>query len=126
MARFTIYRNVSGVATAVAVAESLEYNGSWMGECFVTLTVKSSEPIDFKIGDYVTYRGEKFVLNYDPTVVKNARSGSSGEGFKYDGIKFNALHTELTDIMFLDYVIGDNELHYTSLPEFRNFTREPA
>lgn len=99
----------------------LEYHGTWMGECFVTLTVKCAVPVDFHIGDYIVYRGEKFVINYDPTVVKRARRGTYGEGFTYDSIKFNALHNELTEVMFLDYVLGDNGLHYTSLPVFPFF-----
>lgn len=32
--------------------KSLEYSGSWMGECFVTVTFKSAAPILFKIGDF--------------------------------------------------------------------------
>src|SRR3712207_9581145 len=35
-----------------------EYNGSWMGECFVVVSFKSSVPINFSIGDYLVYRGE--------------------------------------------------------------------
>ena len=44
------------------VYPDLEYNGSWMGECFVTLSIRCAVPIDFEIGDYVEYRGEKFVV----------------------------------------------------------------
>jgi len=99
-------------------APELEYYGSWMDKCFVTLSVKCHVPVDFEIGDYIIYRGEKFVINYNPSVIKKARKGTFGEGFTYDNIKFNALHNELTEIRFLDYVLDDNELHYTSLPEF--------
>ena len=52
------------------VLPQLEYHGSWMDQCFVTLNVKCAIPIDFAIGDYLIYRGEKFVINYDPTVIK--------------------------------------------------------
>ena len=128
MGKFTIY-NKRGIVLHESIteydsdgkqvyADSLEYNGTWMGECFLTLTVKSPYPIDFQIGDYVDYRGERFTLNYDPTVIKKARRGSYGEGFTYDNVKFNARHTELTEIRFLDYVLGDNQLHWTSLPDF--------
>ena len=84
----------------------------------MTLNIRSAYPIDFHIGDYVVYRGEKFVLPNDPSVVKKARRGTYGEGFTYDGVKFCALHYELTDIEFLDYVLDDNELHWTGLPSF--------
>lgn len=99
-------------------ADSLEYHGSWMGECFLSVSVKSEYPIDFQIGDYIEYRGERFILSNDPAVLKKASRGSYGEGFEYNDVKFSALHTELTDIRFLDYVLGDNNLHYTSLPDF--------
>ena len=36
--------------------KSLTYTGSWMGECFVSVTFKNSAPINFSIGDYLTYR----------------------------------------------------------------------
>lgn len=99
-------------------SDSLEYTGSWMAECSLTVSIKSAYPIDFHIGDYIMYRGEKFVLANDPSVIKKSSRGSYAEGFTYDSIKFCSHHTELTDIMFLDYVLDDNELHYTSLPVF--------
>ncbi len=95
-----------------------EYSGTWMGSCFVTISVKSAEPVDFAFGDYILYRGEKFVLDYDPTVIKKARRGTHGEGFSYDSIRFYALSNELTQIRFRDLVLGDNHIHYTSLPTF--------
>jgi len=98
--------------------DSLEYHGSWMGECYISVDVKSAYPIDFQIGDYIDYRGERFTLANDPAVVKKSERGSYGEGFEYKDIKFSARQAELTDIRFLDYVLGDNELHYTSLPDF--------
>lgn len=108
----------------VAVVHELEYHGEWMGDCFVTVTVNSAYPIDFHIGDYLVYRGERFVLNNVPSVNKKARSGSYGEGFTYSDVKFSALQTELTDIQFLDYVIADNNIHYTSLRDFRFFAND--
>ena len=93
------------------VHPELEYHGEWMGECFVTLNVRCAVPVDFEIGDYIIYRGEKFVINYNPTVVKKARRGTYGEGFTYDNVKFNSLSYELTDIRMLDYVLGDNDVH---------------
>ena len=80
--------------------DTLEYSGKWMGDCFVTVSFKSAYPIDFQIGDYIIYRGERFTINYDPTVVKKSSRGTYGEGFTYDSVKFNALSNELTDAKF--------------------------
>ena len=96
----------------------LEYSDSWMGECFVTINFKHEVPIDFQIGDYIVYRGERFELNYEPGKDKQARPDTYGEGFVYDSVKFNALQDELARAEFLDVVLNDNELHYTSLPKF--------
>lgn len=104
--------------------DSLEYSGSWMGECFLSVSVKSPYPIDFQIGDYIEYRGERFVINYDPSVIKKARRGSYGEGFVYDNVKFNSYSNELTLISFHDRVLSDSGLHYTSLPDFSAFCKD--
>lgn len=104
--------------------DTFEYSGKWMGECFLTVSVKSAYPIDFQIGDYIEYRGEKFTINYDPTVIKKARRGTYGEGFVYDSIKFNSLSNELTLMRFHDWVLQDNELHYTSLPTFSFYAKD--
>lgn len=104
--------------------DTLEYSGKWMGECFLTVSIKSPYPIDFQIGDYITYRGEKFTINYDPTVIKKARRGTYGEGFTYDSIKFNSLSNELTEIRFHDWVLNDNKYHYTSLPNFSFYCKD--
>lgn len=104
--------------------DTLEYSGKWMGECFVTVSFKSAYPIDFQIGDYIEYRGERFCLNYDPSVVKKARRGSYGEGFVYDSVKFNSLSNELTEMRFRDLVLSDNKVHYTSLPSFSFYCKD--
>lgn len=96
----------------------LEYSDSWMGECFVAINFKHEVPINFQIGDYIVYRGERFELNYEPGKDKQARPETYGEGFVYDSVKFNALQDELARAEFLDVVLNDNELHYTALPKF--------
>ena len=55
-----------GAATPASrfVHPELEYHGEWMGECFVTLNVRCAVPVDFEIGDYIIYRGEKFVISF--------------------------------------------------------------
>ena len=98
--------------------QKLEYNGTWMGECFVSATINSPIPIDFSIGDYLEYRNERFEINYDPSALKKNAIRTYGESFVYDSVKFNNLADELTRCDFLDYVKNDNNIHFTSLPKF--------
>lgn len=108
----------------IVYQDTFEYSGKWMGERFLTVSVKSAYPIDFQIGDYIDYRGERFTINYDPTVIKKARRGTYGEGFTYDSIKFNSYSNELTQMRFHDWVLSDNTLHYTSLPNFSFYAKD--
>lgn len=102
--------------------KTLEYSGSWMGECFVSVTFNSPAPISFKIGDYLTYRGEIFEINYDPGKIKQSRRNEHGEAFVYNNVKFNAKQDELARTEFLDIVLHDNNIHYTSLTKFSFYT----
>ena len=96
----------------------LTYTGTFMGERCIVFTFNSPHPVSFEIGDYLTYRGERFELNYIPSKEKVASSGSYGEAFKYADIKFNSLGDELTRCNFLDYVKSDNLIHYSGLSNF--------
>lgn len=122
MAAYKIYHKDGSVlkdsnGKEIAV-HSIEYNGTWMGECFVAITLENEAPIEFSIGDYVEYRNERFEINYDPGKIKCASKDSYGGAFKYDSIKFNALSDELARCDMLDLVLYDNKLHYTALPQF--------
>ena len=122
MAKYRIYHKDNTVLKdsnrkEIAV-HSIEYNGTWMGECFVTATFENEAPISFSIGDYIEYRGERFEINYDPGKIKCASKDSYGGAFKYDSVKFNALSDELVRCDMLDLVLYDNQLHYTALPQF--------
>lgn len=99
----------------------LEYSGEFLGACSLTVTLESPTPIRFAIGDYLVYRGERFEINYDPSVIKSSSIGTSGDGFSYENVVFNSLSDELTRCDFLDYVPGDNQIHYSSLPNFSFF-----
>ena len=101
-----------------ATINSLEYNGEWMGESYVTVTVESPAPVNFEIGDYIIYRDERFEINYNPGKIKSAPRYEKGDAFKYENIKFNSLADELTRCDFRDLVLQDNNLHFTSLPKF--------
>ena len=122
MAAYKIYHKDGSVLTDYNGKEisvhSLEYNGTWMGECFVTVTFENEAPIDFSIGDYITYRNERFEINYDPGKIKCSSKNSYGGAFRYDDVKFNALSDELVRCDMLDLVLYDNKLHYTALPQF--------
>lgn len=122
MSTWNIYHKDGSKLTDVngeqITVHGLEYSDSWMGECFLTINFKHEVPINFQIGDYIVYRGERFELNYEPGKDKQARPDTYGEGFIYDSVKFNALQDELARAEFLDVVLNDNELHYTSLPKF--------
>lgn len=104
--------------TEKAQIKKFKYTGTFMGECFVTATISSDDVVNFADGDYCIYRGEKFILSYDPAKQKQARKGTYGEAFVYDNIKFNSLADELTRCEFRDVVLPDSGLHYTSMPEF--------
>lgn len=94
------------------------YNGTFLGECYITAIIESEKPIAFEIGDYFFFRNEKFVLNYIPAKQKQARKNSNGSAFVYENIKFNSLTDELTRVEFLDVVKSGNNIHYTSISEF--------
>lgn len=122
MSTWNIYHKDGSKLTDVngeqITVHGLEYSDSWMGKCFVTINFKHEVPINFQIGDYIVYRGERFELNYEPGKDKQSRPDTYGEGFVYDSVKFNALQDELSRAEFLDVVLNDNELHYTTLPKF--------
>lgn len=101
-----------------ATVYALEYNGEWMGEVYVSVTIESPTPIDFAIGDYLMYRGERFEINYNPGKIKSAPQYAKGDAFKYENVKFNSFTDELTRCVFLDVVLNDNRLHFTGLPKF--------
>ena len=98
--------------------EKVEYNDEWMQERYVTVTIESPAPINFQIGDYLIYRGERFEINYDPGKIKSAEPYDKGNAFRYENVKFNSLADELTRCDFLDVVLNDNQLHFTGLPKF--------
>lgn len=102
---------------------SVEMTDGWMEDCFVQTTIESAYPINFSIGDYIVYRGERYELNYDPGKAKTARAGSDRGAFRYENVKLNALQDELVRAQFLDVVLGmenmeEQTIPYTALPKF--------
>ena len=82
--------------------DTLEYSGKWMGDCFITVSFKSAYPIDFQIGDYIIYRGEKFTINYDPTVVKKSSRGIDEALIFTVKLKVNDPVTDVTPVTDAD------------------------
>lgn len=112
----TPLRDTNGKEISV---HSLTYDGEWMGECSVSVSIENEAPVDFSIGDYLIYRNERFELNYDPGKAKLGRKNALGNSFKYSDIKLNSLSDELARAEFLDVVLNDEaQLHYTALPDF--------
>ena len=122
--KWTIY-NSAGSVTRCKVKD-LEYHGEWMEDEYVSVKVTSPEPVAFALGDYLMYRGEKFEINYDPNVIKKARSGSYGEGFTYDNVKLYSVAAQLKHIGFKDVVLNTlvdnaNKLVYSMQGTFQFF-----
>ena len=101
-----------------AQLDNIEYSGAYMGECYIQSTLKSPMPIDFAIGDTLTYRGDVFTLNYVPTCKKQSLSGAYGEAFVYENIKFDSYSDELVRCDFKDVVTDDNQIHWTGMTTF--------
>ena len=108
-------KNTDADRQPVATVHELEYHGEWMEDEYVTLTVKSPTPIKFNFGDYLTYRGEQFVIDYNPNKIKKARKNSHGEAFVYENVKLFSLARELNDIAFKDYVLNWNSPSNTNV-----------
>ena len=120
MNSWTIYGK-NGVAKAEV--NELELHDEWMAECFLTVSVKSAEPIDFAVDDYIDYRGERYAIQYDPTLLKKSSRNTYGEGFSYDNIKFvNEAQAKIVRCDFNDIVLApeseSNKIHYSTLPTF--------
>ena len=104
-------------ATQRCIIKELEYNGEFMGDRSVSCSFQSPVMIDFAVGDYLTYRGEKFFLDYDPSHTKNASAGSTRDAFEYD-LVFHTSDIYLQNCQFLDYVPYGSDYHYNPTPTF--------
>ena len=63
-------KDINGSTIKLEV-RSFSYQGNFMGESYISFDVNSPVYINFEIGDYIEYRGERFVLNYIPSPIKN-------------------------------------------------------
>lgn len=106
---------------ADCTAWGIEYHGERMGDRYVSADIESAGPPSLGVGDWLEYRGERFVLGSAADISKTAPAGAYGSGFTCKGVKFLSLSDELTRCSFLDIVEGDNKMHYTGLPKFSFF-----
>lgn len=106
-----------------ATVKELEYHGEWMGDEFITVTVKSPVPVEFKYGDYLVYRNsnEKYYIDYNPNKIHRATKESYGEAFVYENVKMYHESHVLKDVMFKDYVLNDNGMAYSQQAKFSFF-----
>lgn len=112
MPRFSIGIYHNGETAPFCSTSKLTQNESFMGQNFVSITIESPAAIGFKVGDYLTYRGRKFVLAVTPSMQKQARVNSVGNAIKYDNIKFISVASdELTRCEFRD-VVNSTTDHY--------------
>ena len=112
-----IIRHSSGVM--VTKTHKLTYEGTMMGDVAVTCDIDADNAINFQIGDYVVFNGQRFVMTVLPTATRNARDYSRGDAVQYKAVRFQIeAIAMLQDAMMLDYVTDDNDIHFTSLPNF--------
>lgn len=109
MSKYKVYNRSGSIERCTL--NKVEYNGSFMDSRVVNASVESSTPIEFDIYDYITYRGEKFELDYKPTSTKNASTGSTGNAYVYELI-FVSLKYELERCEMRDLVPYDNGIVY--------------
>ena len=109
-----------------------KFQDTMMGEQFITLNITSEVPIDFAVGDFCTFRGETFTLNYVPSVTQKARTNERQDSYTYENVKFESFQEELTRCLMLDitpttgdYVaaLGTN---YTGSSKFQLFCGETS
>jgi hypothetical protein len=106
MVELIIYKNgLSASSSNIRVRiNKWEQSEAFMGDNFVTFSVESPAPIEWEIGDWCSFRGEIYSLNYIPTCTQVARIGESGKAYSYESVKMNSSSDELTRCEMLDVV----------------------
>ena len=80
-----LYKDTSGKEKVRCLVEKWEFHDKAMsvGEQYLQFGISSEVPIAFAIGDFCTYRGQKFYLNNIPSVSQTAKPKRTGDAFKY-------------------------------------------
>ena len=127
-----IYYKDGSVTKQRAVVNKWKFQDSMMGEQYIMFNITSEIPIDFAVGDFCTFRGETYTLNYVPSVTQKARSKERQDSYTYENVKFESFQEELTRCLMLDitpttgdYVaaLGTN---YTGSSKFQLFCGETS
>lgn len=93
----------SGNATRLRTSvNKWKFQDTMMGEQYVMFNVTSEHPIDWAVGDFCTFRGETYTLNYVPSVTQKARTGERKDAFTYENVKMESRQEELTRCIMLD------------------------
>ncbi len=85
-----------------ATVNKWKFQDAMMGEQFITFSITSEVPIQWSVGDWCEFRGERYTLNYIPSVTQKAGMKESGEAFSYENVKFDSYQEELTRCLMLD------------------------
>ena len=106
--------------TAKATAKSVRYTGQFMGVPQLEVEIDGPVPLGFEVGDYIvfSYDGIKYSIMDLPPVTKQASAGSAGNAFVYDSVVFKSPLGLLANVDFLDTVLNENDIHYSTLPIF--------
>lgn len=106
--------------TAKATAKSVRYTGQFMGVPQLEVEIDGPVPLGFEVGDYIvfSYDGIKYSIMDLPPVTKQASAGSTGDAFVYDSVVFKSPLGLLANVDFLDTVLNENNVHYSTLPIF--------
>lgn len=104
-------------------AKSVRYTGSFMGVPQLEVNIESPVPVTLMVGDYIvfSYDGIRYSIIDLPQVQKQSSSGSVGNAFVYENVVFKSPLGLLSSIDFLDTVLSDNNIHYSTLPVFSFF-----
>lgn len=111
-----------GVLKATSKVYTLD--DKYMQTATVSVTVTSSTPLTFAVGDYfiLPYNSYKYVLWELPKEQKQARRGTYGEAFVYT-LKFSDETYQIKNCPFLDLVLYQKTAVYTSLPDVTVYAR---
>ncbi|MGV8139467.1 MAG: hypothetical protein AB2L20_30085 [Mangrovibacterium sp.] len=103
----------------IASTGDFNYSASAMGEKSVSLTIESPIKLPIVPLCYLTFKGENFYLQNDPTIKRVAASGYRGDALQYS-MTFKSKQTDLVNCDFLDHLLGA-ETYYSGMGEFSFF-----
>ena len=86
-----------------------EESDTYMSDHILTFSIVNHAPIEWEVGDWCEFRGERFYLNYIPSCEQNARIGESGKAYSYESVKMNTASDELTRCELLDVIPTSGE-----------------